>query len=221
MIVAVDGPAASGKGTLSRRLAEHLGLAYLDTGSLYRATAARVLRAGDDPNDPGAAAGAAASLSERDLSAPELRDETVSNAASVVAAIPEVRAALLDYQRRYADDPPPGARGAVLDGRDIGTVVLPLADRKIFVTASLEARARRRHRELQALGVPSIEERVLQEMQERDARDRERSVAPLALAADAFLLDTTELDADAAFEAALAFVLSNAVRSPERGARRR
>ncbi|MBL27424.1 MAG: cytidylate kinase [Rhodospirillaceae bacterium] len=221
MIIAVDGPAASGKGTLSRRLAERLGLAYLDTGSLYRATAARVLRAGDDPHDPGAAAGAAASLTERDLDAPELREEAVSNAASVVAAIPEVRSALLEYQRAYAESPPPGKGGAVLDGRDIGTVVLPGADRKIFVTASLEERARRRHRELQARGVPSIEERVLQEMQERDARDRERSVAPLAVAADAFLLDTTELDADAAFEAALAFVLSSTARSPERSTKKR
>jgi len=214
VIIAVDGPSAAGKGTLARRLADHFGLAHLDTGSLYRAVAAKILREGGDPADPVTAAAAAERLGEADLSRADLRTEAVGQAASVVAAHPGVRTALLDYQRRCACNPPGNAAGAVLDGRDIGTVVLPDADCKIFVTASLEERTARRHRELQARGVPSIEEQVLQEMQERDARDRARSVAPMVPAPDAYLLDTTQLDADAAFEAARAFVLSRTGSAP-------
>jgi len=206
MIIAIDGPAAAGKGTLARRLAAHLGLACLDTGRLYRATAARVLRDGGKPEDTAAAAAAAASLGPADLEAPELRDEAVGAAASVVAAQPEVRAALLDYQRRFATTPPGGASGAVLDGRDIGTVVLPEADVKIFVTASLEARAERRLKELRALGVGSIRAGILREMRQRDERDAARTAAPMVPAPDAFPLDTTDMNADAAFEAALVFV---------------
>ncbi len=208
MIIAVDGPAAAGKGTLARRLADHFGLAYLDTGTLYRATAARLLRSGDDPNNPNAAAAAAGALVAADLQSPDLRAEHVGQAASVVAAHHPVRAALLAYQRKFAAQPPQNKRGAVLDGRDIGTVVLPDADVKIFVTASLEARATRRHKELRALGQKSIRADILQEMQDRDTRDRERAAAPLKPAPNAFLLDTTALDADAAFEAALLFVTS-------------
>lgn len=206
MIIAIDGPAAAGKGTLARRLAAHLGFAYLDTGLLYRATGLAVLRRGGNPSDPAAAATAARALVANDLDNPDLRSDAAAQAASQVAAIPAVRAALLDFQRRFADHPPDSAAGAILDGRDIGTVVCPTAEAKLFVTASLEARAQRRLKELRDRGIASIGSRVLREMRERDARDRRRRVAPLVAAEDAFTLDTTELDADAAFEAALAFI---------------
>ncbi len=202
MIIAIDGPAASGKGTLARRLAAHLGLVYLDTGLLYRAVGMAVVGAGGDPADPAAAETAARALDPRDLSDPALRLDDAGQAASKVAAIPRVRAALLNFQREFARRPP----GAVLDGRDIGTVVCPDADRKLFVTASLEKRAERRLKELLGRGVATIQEAVLQEMRERDARDSGRSVAPLVPASDAFILDTTELDADQAFAAALGYI---------------
>jgi cytidylate kinase len=206
MIIAVDGPAASGKGTLARRLAAHYRLAHLDTGSLYRATALRVLLAGADPADPEAAVKAARAVMAADLSDPRLREDRVAEAASVVAAIPAVRKALLTFQRDFAHRPPAGLEGAVLDGRDIGTVVCPEADAKLFVTATLAARALRRFKELQQWDSGAIYERVLQDMQVRDARDRQRRTAPLERAADAFELDTTRLDADAAFAAALDFI---------------
>lgn len=206
MIIAVDGPAAAGKGTLARRLARRYSLAYLDTGTLYRAIAAKVLREGGDPQDETRARETAESLTSEDMDAPELRDEAVGRAASQVAAHASVRQALIDYQRRFAETPGPDKRGAVLDGRDIGTVILPNADIKIFVTASAEARADRRHKELRDTGVESIRAAVLREMAERDARDRARAVAPLAAAPDAFLLDTTNMDADAAFAAAVCYV---------------
>ncbi len=209
MIIAIDGPAAAGKGTLGRRLAERFGLAHLDTGALYRATAARVIEAGGDPADPAVARDAAESLTPADLHAPSLRDQAVGAAASQVAAHPEVRAALVDYQRRFAKQPPGDAAGAVLDGRDIGTVILPDADIKIFVSASLEARAERRHKELREKDAKSIRSAVLRELAERDERDRARAVAPMAAAPDAFLLDTTNLDADAAFAAAVDYVLAH------------
>lgn len=198
-IIAVDGPVAAGKGTLARRLAEHLGLRYLESGRLYRAVAARVLRAGGDPGNADDVIAAARALGDDDLAVPELRDEAVGNAASVLSAIPEVRAVLLEYQRAFGRTPP----GAVIDGRDIGTVVFPDAAHKLFVTASLEIRAGRRSRELRERGVDCDREQVLGAMAERDARDRRRAVAPLAPAKDAFILDTTGLDADAAFAAAL------------------
>lgn len=202
MIIAVDGPAASGKGTLARRLAKHFGLNHLDTGSLYRAVAFRALTAGADPADPDAAVAAARRVEAGDLADPRLREDKVAQAASVVAAIPGVRTVLLAFQRDFARRAP----GAVLDGRDIGTVVCPDADAKIFLTATVEARASRRFKELQAGGGPAIYERVLQDMMLRDARDRERRTAPLQRAADAFELDTTALDADAAFAAALRYI---------------
>jgi cytidylate kinase len=199
MIIAVDGPAAAGKGTLARRLAQHYRLAFLDTGAIYRAAALRALESGGDPADP-AVAEAAAQLVERDdLGDQRLRDERVAQTASIVSAIPGVRAALLQFQRDFAAKPP----GAVLDGRDIGTVVCPEADAKIYVTASLEARAERRFQELRRLGEVVIYERVLQDMRDRDARDSARRTAPLRPADDAIVLDTTELDAEAAFRAAV------------------
>jgi len=206
MIIAIDGPAAAGKGTLARALAERLNLAYLDTGLLYRATGMAVLRAGGDPADPGAAEAAARALTAEDLDNPDLRGEDAGGAASKVAAVPAVRAALLDFQRAFAASPPSGRDGAVLDGRDIGTVVCPDAKYKLFVTASVETRAHRRFLELRDKGVDVIESRVLHDMVDRDARDSSRSVAPLVPAADAFVLDTSALTVTDALAAALAYV---------------
>jgi len=206
VIIAIDGPAASGKGTLARRLGERYGLAVLDTGGLYRATALKALGAGADPANPEAAEAAAKRVRPGDLADPRLREERVADAASVVAAIPGVRAALLAFQRDFARHLPAGFRGAVLDGRDIGTVVCPDAEVKLFVTASAEARAARRFKELQESGKIAIYQRVLQDIEQRDARDRERQAAPLRRAEDALELDTTALDADAAFERAVALV---------------
>ena len=203
LVIAVDGPAAAGKGTLARRLAAHLGLPYLDTGLLYRATGRRVLDAGADPADPIAAESAALALTPEDLARADLRQEAAAAAASKVAAIPAVRAALLDFQRRFG-----GTRGAVLDGRDIGTVVFPEAPVKLFVTASAEVRAARRHAELLAKGATTTLAEVAADMAERDARDSARGVAPLRPAEDARLLDTSALDAEAAFQAALKLVES-------------
>ncbi len=207
MIIAVDGPSAAGKGTLARRLAAALGLAYLDTGSLYRATALRVLRQGGDYRNPNQAATAARAITAADLDDAGLRDEAVGEAASSVAAIPDVRQALLTYQRRFAHHPPGGAAGAVLDGRDIGTVVCPEADVKLFVTAATETRARRRFDELvnHARTVDLAEVRA--DMARRDRRDSRRGTAPLVPAADAHLLDTTNLDIEAAFRAAKRIVV--------------
>jgi cytidylate kinase len=206
MIVAVDGPAASGKGTLARRLAGHFGYAHLDTGKLYRAVGYAVLAAGGDPEDAAAATKAAKSLTLDALDDPALLGDAAAVAASKVAAIPCVRAALLRFQREFAENPPHSAAGAVLDGRDIGTVVCPEADAKLFVTADLAVRAERRHKELIGRGEPSIYARVLQDLKERDARDSNRAVAPLRPARDAKILDTSALDADAAFAAALDYI---------------
>jgi cytidylate kinase len=200
LIVAIDGPAGSGKTTLARRLAAELGLAFLDTGLLYRAVADRLIQAGLPLDDVAAAAAAARAVDAGDLESPRLRHEAVSQGASKVAAIAEVRQALLAFQRSF------GGRGAVLVGRDIGTVVRPDAGRKIYVTASLEERARRRCKELQASGVATIYERVLEDLRQRDARDRSRAIAPLVPAHDAFVIDTTKQDVDAAFAIARAHV---------------
>ncbi len=209
MIIAIDGPAAAGKGTLARRLAAALGLAFLDTGLLYRAVGAKVLRQGKSPADRAAAAAAACGLSPSDMEAPGLRDEAVSEAASVVAAQLDVRAALLDFQRRFARQPPGGAKGAVLDGRDIGTVICPEPEViKLYVHASLEARATRRFKELQARGDSATYARVLQDMRDRDERDAGRGIAALKRADDAYDLDTSGLNPDEVFEKALAYIQS-------------
>jgi cytidylate kinase len=199
MIIAVDGPAASGKGTLARRVARELGYGHLDTGKLYRAVGMAVLRDGGDPADAVAAESAARALDPDRLDDPELAGDEAAQAASKVSAIPAVRAALLEFQRAFAARLP----GAVLDGRDIGTVVCPDADIKFYVIASDEIRAQRRHKELLDRGKASIYARVLQDLKERDARDSERSVAPMKPAKDAVVLDTTVLDAEAAYAAAM------------------
>lgn len=197
-IIAIDGPAASGKGTLARRLGATLGLPHLDTGLLYRAVARRVLDAGGDPADPATASAAAQALQPEDLQRSDLRGPPVDEAASTVAAYPAVRSALLYFQRQFA------ARcGAVLDGRDIGTVIFPDATAKLFVTASLPERARRRWRELAMRNAQVHLADVEADMASRDARDATRSAAPLQAAPDAFVLDTDGLDAEAVFQTAL------------------
>jgi len=200
LVIAIDGPAASGKGTLARRLAAHFGLPHLDTGLLYRAVARRVIDAGADPSDAAAAEAGARSLRAEDLARGDLRGPPVDQASSQVAAFPAVRAALLQFQRDF------GADGAVLDGRDIGTVVFPNAPVKLYVIASVEARAGRRVAELRARGEPAELDAVLAEMRARDARDADRADAPMRAAPDAVVLDTTTLDADAAFARALEIV---------------
>ena len=202
MIVAIDGPAASGKGTIARRLAAHYDLPHLDTGLLYRATARVLIDEGERLDNVERAVAAARGLALLDFDEEKLRGREMGEAASVVGAMPEVRAALVDMQRRFARHP----RGAVLDGRDIGTVICPDADVKIFVTASPEVRARRRTDELLAKGRDVHYETILEETRERDERDSNRAVAPLKPAADALVLDTSTLDRDGAFEAAMAMV---------------
>ncbi len=204
MIIAIDGPAASGKGTLARRLAAHYGLPHLDTGLLYRATAASLLNADRDLRDVDAAVAAARGLSLTDFDEARLRGREMGEAASIVAALPEVRAALVETQRNFARRP----GGAVLDGRDIGTVICPQADVKIFVTASPEARAQRRALELAQRGDKADYAAILADIAKRDARDSERSDAPLRAAADAIRIDTTRMSVDAAFAEALRIVES-------------
>jgi cytidylate kinase len=199
LTIAIDGPAAAGKGTLARRLAAAHDLAYLDSGSLYRGTALSLLR---DNRPESEAVAAAKKLRPELLTDPELRAEATGRLASKVAAIPAVRAALLDWQRDFAKHPPGGKPGVVLDGRDIGTVVLPDAMVKLFITASDEARAMRRFKELQEKGEAAIYARVLEDMRERDARDTARSTAPMRPAEDALIIDTSALDADQVYRLA-------------------
>lgn len=203
MIIAVDGPAAAGKGTIARALAKHYGYHFLDTGSLYRMVGLAALRAGGDPITAGAAIAAAHSLNPQAFSDAELRNEQVGAAASIVAVIPQVRAALLDVQRAFARKEP----GAVLDGRDIGTVVCPDAPVKLYVTASAEVRARRRQAELGSADYAAI----LADIRARDERDSKRAAAPLIAAADAVVLDTSEMD--------IATAVAEAVRVVEAGRR--
>ena len=206
MIIAIDGPAAAGKGTLARRLAEHFNLAYLDTGLIYRAVGRKVLDDGADANDAVAAEVVAGALVPADLERDGLRTDETAQAASKVSAVPGVRAALLDFQRDFAQAPPAGFQGAVLDGRDIGTVVCPDADVKIFISADIEVRAKRRVKELQDRVGEAIYARVLEDMMERDARDSDRAVSPLEPAADAHTLDTSNLDADQVLATALEII---------------
>jgi cytidylate kinase len=202
MIIAIDGPAASGKGTLAKRLAAHYAFRHLDTGLLYRAVAKAMLDAGQALGDTAAAEAAAKGIDPSRFDEVALKSHRVGEAASVISAIPGVRAALFNYQQEFAGTPP----GAVLDGRDIGTVICPQAEVKIFVTASPEARARRRTLELRAQDPAVGEGEILADIRRRDERDTARAVAPLRPAADAHLLDTTDLDIDAAFRAALDIV---------------
>jgi cytidylate kinase len=202
MIIAIDGPAASGKGTLGKRLAAHYGLRHLDTGLLYRAVAKAVLDAGDRPDDAVRAAAAAKSLDPATFDEAALKSQQVGEAASRVSAIEEVRAALRQFQKAFAAAPP----GAVLDGRDIGTVICPDADVKIFVTATPEVRAQRRTLEFRRAGLTVDESDILADILRRDARDTGRAISPLKQAADAHLLDTTSMDTEAAFDAAVAIV---------------
>ena len=210
VIIAVDGPAASGKGTLARRLAAHFDYAYLDTGSLYRALAHDVMRRGEAPENASAGLRAAKALDLAMLNDPDilaaLRTDAVGTAASLVAAQPDTRAAILQIQRDIADTPPDDKAGAVLDGRDIGTIVCPQAAHKIFVTARAEIRAERRWQELHQQDPRVSLEDVLADLKARDQRDSERATAPMRAAQDAHLLDTSDLSIEEAFAAALALV---------------
>jgi cytidylate kinase len=202
MIIAIDGPAASGKGTLARRLAAHYGLPHLDTGLLYRAVAASLIAGDRDLYDVGAAVAAARGLGLAEFDEETLRGREMAEAASIVAAMPEVRAALIEAQRNFAARP----GGAVLDGRDIGTVICPGAEVKIFVTASPETRAQRRALELAQRGEKADYAAILADIGARDARDSQRADAPLRAAADAATLDTTRMGVEAAFAEALRIV---------------
>jgi CMP/dCMP kinase len=216
IIIAVDGPAASGKGTLARRLAERLGYAYLDTGALYRAVGLAVIETGGNPSS-WADVSMAVDIIRRNLTPellanPALRSPEVSDAASKVAAIPEVREALLDYQREFAQNPPGTVGGVVLDGRDIGTVICPQADIKFFVTATVEERARRRYEELKETsadkGATTNLAQVLADVKRRDERDQTRSIAPTTTAVDAYVLDTTTLNPAATLDEAINVIRS-------------
>jgi cytidylate kinase len=202
MIIAIDGPAASGKGTLGKRLAAWYGLRHLDTGLLYRAVAQAVLAAGHRLDDAAYAVAAAQSLDPTRFDEAALKSHAAGEAASVVSAIPEVRAALFRLQQEFAAVPP----GAVLDGRDIGTVICPCADAKIFVTASPEVRARRRAIEMRSRGQAADEALILDDIRRRDERDSQRAIAPLKPATDAHILDTSNLDIDAVLRHAIAIV---------------
>ena len=202
MIIAIDGPAASGKGTIGRSVAAHFGLRHLDTGLVYRAVAKALLDSGHRLDDVAHAVAAAGALDPAQFDDNALKSHAIGEAASITSAIPEVRAALLAFQRDFAAKPP----GAVLDGRDIGTIICPQAEVKIFVTAAPEERARRRAAELRAQGETVDEAAVLADILRRDQRDRTRAVAPLKPAADAHLLDTTELNVEGAIAAAIAIV---------------
>lgn len=202
MIIAIDGPAASGKGTLAKKLAQHYGYRHLDTGVIYRAVAHALLEEGADLRDEALAVAAAIELDPETFGNPALKSQKVGEAASVVSAIARVREVLLDFQRQFAATPP----GAVLDGRDIGTVICPNADVKIFVVADPKVRAHRRTLEAKSRGEEADEARILQDIIQRDERDRNRATAPLKPAADAYLLDNTNLDIEAAVRAAVDIV---------------
>ena len=209
MIIAIDGPAAAGKGTLARQLAVHFDLALLDTGLIYRAVGMNLMNAGADLEDANVALKAALNLKSEDLKATDLRTDIAADAASRISAVPEVRSALIDFQRSFAENPPEGKNGSVLDGRDIGTIVCPEANVKLFITAGPEVRAERRYLELRERKHDAIYSRVLADMKERDERDSVRTVSPLVPAKDAFFLDTSVLAATEVFSMALDFINKN------------
>jgi len=220
IIIAVDGTAASGKGTLAKKLAAHFGFAHLDSGALYRLTALAVLDAGGDPGNQADAVRGAGAIDLTMAGDPKIRTDRIGQAASQVAAIPAVRAALFDFQRDFVNHPPGGSPGAVMDGRDIGTVIAPGATAKLYVDARPEVRARRRWQELKAMGIERDEGGLLKELNARDAADKARAVSPLKQAPDADLLDTSDLGIDAAFAAALALVsptIESALKDRPRG----
>ncbi|HWC64210.1 MAG TPA: (d)CMP kinase [Rhizomicrobium sp.] len=206
IVIAVDGTAASGKGTLAKKLAQHYGFAHLDSGALYRLTAYSVLAAKGDPKNQADALRGAQTLDFNLAGDPCIRTDIVGQAASHVAAIPAVRAALFDFQRDFVTHPPGGSPGAVMDGRDIGTVICPEATAKLYIDARPEIRARRRWAELKTMGISRDEQELLKELNARDAADKARPISPLILAPDAALLDTSDLGIDAAFAAALQLV---------------
>jgi cytidylate kinase len=220
IVIAVDGTAASGKGTLAKKLAQHFGFAHLDSGALYRLTALAVLEANGDPKNEADALKGAQTIDFNRAGDPAIRTDIVGKAASHVAAIPAVRQALLDFQRNFLAHPPGGSPGAVMDGRDIGTVICPAANAKLYVDARLEVRARRRWAELKAMGIRRTEQDVVTELGARDEADKNRPISPLKQAPDAGLLDTSDLGIDAAFAAALALVspkVEDALRDRHRG----
>jgi cytidylate kinase len=206
IVIAVDGTAASGKGTLAKKLAAHFGYAHLDSGALYRLAAYSVMQSHGDPKNEADALRGAQTMDFNLAGDPRIRTDFVGQAASFVAAIPAVRAALFDFQRNFLEHPPGGSPGAVMDGRDIGTVICPTAVAKLYVDARPEVRARRRWAELKSMGIRRSEGDLLKELNARDAADKSRPVSPLVQAPDAALLDTSDLGIDAAFAAALALV---------------
>jgi CMP/dCMP kinase len=220
IVIAVDGTAASGKGTLAKRLAKHFGFAHMDSGALYRLTALAVLEAHGDPANEADALKGAASIDLARAGDPAIRSDIVGKASSQVAAIPAVRGALHDFQIAFLAHPPGNSRGAVMDGRDIGTVIAPTATAKLFVDASPEVRAHRRWLELKGLGIARNETELLDEIKARDHADRTRAVSPLKQAPDAALLDTSNLGIEPAFAAALALVspkIEDALKASHRG----
>jgi CMP/dCMP kinase len=220
VIIAVDGTAASGKGTLAKRLARHFNFAHMDSGALYRLTALAVLDQQGDPSSEVDAVKGARTIDLARAGDPVIRSDKIGQASSQVAAIPEVRRALLDFQKSFLEHPPGNSRGAVMDGRDIGTVIAPSATAKLFVDAKPEIRAHRRWLELKSLGIDRKEAELLAEIIARDHADRTRSISPLKQAADASLLDTSTLGIDAAFAAALALVepkVTSALKAGHRG----
>ena len=209
IIIAVDGPAASGKGTLARKLAAHFNLALLDTGALYRAVGWNILSVGGNPENENDALKAAEKIEQTDLTNPELRSESIGAIASKVASIPAIRQVLVDYQRRFAANPPEGKFGTILDGRDIGTVICPEATVKLFVTADVETRAKRRFiEEFGNKGTDVQYISILNDLKIRDERDMNRSASPLKQAENAYLIDTSDSDIEAVFEAAVKLVSS-------------
>lgn len=210
MIIAIDGPSGAGKGTLARRLASFLDFAFLDTGLIYRALGKKCLEVDVNPTDTKAVLSLAQKLTSKDLEKPDLRTETVADVASKVSVIPEVRDVLLDFQRHFAAMPPDGKKGSILDGRDIGTIICPNAEIKLYITADLKTRAQRRYKELRENGIEVIYESVSRDLELRDTRDRARTIAPLKPAEDAYVLDTTGLTREEVFETAWSYITSKA-----------